>query len=86
MRRFPQSTTWKAIPSMYVKFADEHGSPGLVMQFALGKVLQCSFARDDVTFAGSVHNLKVRSGTDTRTSEDRTDVPIDFRIPQDTEV
>ena len=47
-RRHPQSRLWTSISNRYLNFANEHGSPDLLLQFALGKVQQCPFSAIDI--------------------------------------
>ena len=83
-RRYPSSSCWKAVSSLYMDFADEQGSPDLLSQFALGKVLLCPFSPEDIESLKQrvIDSLKGGGYELSRTAEDRTDTPIDFRFLQ----
>ena len=83
-RRYPEHSTWKEVGSRVMNYAREAGTPELLTRLALGQVESDPFPvtatgaiKGDIVRALSKHGLRLQ-----RSSQDREDVPIDFRFLQ----
>ena len=83
-RRYPDCDSWKEVSKLLIDYSKKWGTADLLMKLALGRVEKCPFPEDSVlelkrklvrTLEGTGHGLA-------RTTDDRDDVLIDFRLLQ----
>ena len=81
-KRYPDSDMWQRVVSSHASFAQQHGTPELLVRLVLGKVRECPLKAADVQELKNEVVVKLASmGMDlTRCSGDRNNVPIDFRF------
>ena len=84
LRTYPQNETWKEVSGILMDYARRKGTPELLARLALGKVDKCPFnAREVQELRDSIIDaLESREIHLERMSEDRTNVPVDFRLVQ----
>ena len=83
-RRYPDCVAWKEVSKLLIDYSKKWGTADLLMKLALGRVEKCPFPEDSVLelkrklvrkLEGTGHGLA-------RTTDDRDDVLIDFRLLQ----
>ena len=80
-RRYPETPLWTEISKCYMRLAEVRGTPQLLIELALGKVKSCPFSEDEIQ-ALKRETTEVMQKLVIKiywTSEDRTDIPIDYR-------
>ena len=80
--KVPDALAWQSVVRSFVSFVEQHGTPELLMTLALGRVKECPLSaanaqklREEIDVKLAAMDLDL-----TRCSDDRNDVPIDFRF------
>ena len=81
-RVYPSSTAWSAVRDCFWRFTTHYGTERLLVDLAMGKVEESPFPPVEIKqLKQAVIDAADRAGISiTRRSEDRVDIPIDYRF------